>query len=424
MLLKQSFLKRSLSNLLKTCGLLITVLLLLPNQISWAKKRLSHSSAIDRNIERPTIRVRVQRLGIGMNAIIKGQELELSWVENFQERKLTLPSESTIKLGISDGQIAVTKNGTRLAIADDEVIVSSKGNLALESKLFGCYGKQAPGQYRGNLRIVKSRGNDKLLVINDLDIEDYLKGVVPSEAIPSWELEALKSQAVAARTYALREHMKNKKKSYDLLDTPQSQRYKGARCEHANTDKAVEATVGEILTHRGIVILAMYSSNTGRHGASLADVYPDHDSESGAWKYLRGRKDKFSAGTHFGGWEETITLDKIREAMTDKLPFEAVYDIKVSRRTRSGRVEEVDVYHQGGVYRNLAVRTFFKSALKLKDLPYKIKKNGDSFTFFGSGNGHGLGMSQWGSQERAKKGIKYRAILGFSYAGVRVNAKW
>jgi len=115
--------------------------------------------------------------------------------------------------------------------------------------------------YRGFLRVRNKDG--KLIVINDVPLEDYIKGVVPAEMPSSWAFEAHKAQAIAARSYALANLGKRAKYGYDLTDTPQDQAYNGASGETAGTNSAVDDTKGIVLTYDTKVISAYYSASAG-----------------------------------------------------------------------------------------------------------------------------------------------------------------
>lgn len=120
----------------------------------------------------------------------------------------------------------------------------------------------AKGKWYRGILIVQNK-NKKLTVINEVDLEDYLKGVVPSEMPSSWELEALKAQAIAARSYALANLGKRASLGYDLKDTPEDQAYGGASAETSKTNLAVESTGGQVLTYNMKVIPAYYSASAG-----------------------------------------------------------------------------------------------------------------------------------------------------------------
>lgn len=125
--------------------------------------------------------------------------------------------------------------------------------------------------YRGFL-IVQNK-NKKLTVINDVELEDYLKGVVPSEMPSGWELEALKAQAVAARSYALANLGKRASSGYDLKDTPEDQAYGGASVETQKTNEAVASTSGLVLTYNMKVVPAYYSASAGGQTINASAVW-------------------------------------------------------------------------------------------------------------------------------------------------------
>jgi stage II sporulation protein D len=125
--------------------------------------------------------------------------------------------------------------------------------------------------YRGFL-IVQNK-NNKLTVINDVGLEYYIRGVVPAEMPSSWELEALKAQAIAARSYALANLGKRAALGFDLKDTPEDQAYGGASAETAKTNTAVQDTDRLVLTYNYKVVSAYYSASAGGQSISAKDVW-------------------------------------------------------------------------------------------------------------------------------------------------------
>ena len=125
--------------------------------------------------------------------------------------------------------------------------------------------------YRGKLIIVAKKG--KLTVINDVDLESYLKGVVPSEMPSKWDIEAHKAQAIAARSYAIANLGKRGASGYDLKDTPEDQAYGGASAETRRTTKAVKDTKGIVLTYDKKIIPAYYHASSGGHTVNSGKVW-------------------------------------------------------------------------------------------------------------------------------------------------------
>ena len=148
--------------------------------------------------------------------------------------------------------MAISINDKFYQIYSDNVVLKCPENGFVSAK----------GKWYRGIIIVQNK-NKKLTVINDVDIEDYIKGVVPAEMPPSWELEALKAQAVAARSYALANLGKRAALGYDLNDTPADQAYGGASAETEKTNKAVQSTLGLVLTYNMKVVPAYYTASAG-----------------------------------------------------------------------------------------------------------------------------------------------------------------
>lgn len=148
--------------------------------------------------------------------------------------------------------MAIRLNGKFYQIYSDNIVIKPPEGGFINAKR---------KWYRGFL-IIQNR-NQKLTVINNVGLEDYIRGVVPAEMPSSWELEALKAQAIAARSYALANLGKRASLGYDLKDTPEDQAYGGASAETAKTNSAVQETDSLVLTYNYKVIPAYYSASAG-----------------------------------------------------------------------------------------------------------------------------------------------------------------
>lgn len=158
------------------------------------------------------------------------------------------------------GYLIVAKNNKMAIKIDGEFKEIDSDRIVIKSGQDG-FVSAKKRWYRGIL-IVQNR-NGKLTVINDVDLENYLKGVIPSEMPTSWDVEAHKAQAIAARSYALANLGKRASKGYDLNDTPSDQAYGGASAENRGTTKAVNDTRGIVLTHNQKIISAFYTASAG-----------------------------------------------------------------------------------------------------------------------------------------------------------------
>ena len=163
------------------------------------------------------------------------------------------------------GYIAIKVDGDFKKIKTDKIVIKPTENGFVSAKR---------KWYRGNL-ILLNDGN-KLTVINDIPLELYIKGVVPSEMPSSWEHEAHKAQAIAARSYAAANMGKRAKYGYDLKDTPEDQAYGGASAETKGTNSAVEETESIVLVCQGKIVPAYYSASAGGKTINASQIWT-HD---------------------------------------------------------------------------------------------------------------------------------------------------
>lgn len=158
--------------------------------------------------------------------------------------------------------IAIKVDGEWKKINSNKIVIKPEENGYISAK---------KRWYRGHFQLLNS--GEGLTVINDVPIELYLQGVVPSEMPPSWEHDAHKAQAIAARSYAIANLGKRAKHGYDLKDTPEDQAYGGATSETQQTNDAVIETAGLVLIHNGKIIPAYYSASAGGHTKSASQVW-------------------------------------------------------------------------------------------------------------------------------------------------------
>lgn len=167
-------------------------------------------------------------------------------------------------------RIRAVDNNIQINYDNKDYVINNKKLIIRSTKADGLvYTKRK--WYRGALQIVNN-GNS-LTIINDIDLENYLKGVVPSEMPSSWNYESHKAQAIAARSYAVSNMGKRGKYGYDLKDSDEDQVYKGASAETKRTNKAVESTRGQVLVYDNKVIRAYYHASAGGETLSAKDVW-------------------------------------------------------------------------------------------------------------------------------------------------------
>lgn len=325
--------------------------------------------------------------------------------------------------------------------------------------------------YRGLLAFEVNNG--LMTPINHLDIEAYLYGVVPKEISPAWPVEAIKAQAVAARTYAYSGLGRFKAKGYDLTDDTLSQMYRGYGVEDPRSNAAVDATKGQCAYHNGRRIDALFHSNSGGYTENSENVF------SNALPYLRGKEDPYSVGAPNDLWVLSYTPEQI-EGLLAKRGYQVGQVQQVVSRSVSpnGRVLKLEI---GGSLKTVVLEkeqmrsvfgtTAMKSLLfnvskgdKMSvlssgglsqltpgalvvrgaqgdvvlsgarilggaqidlggrvDAPTGGQSSGDTYRFVGRGYGHGVGLSQYGAKKMAELGFTYGDILKFYYTDIVVE---
>ncbi len=320
--------------------------------------------------------------------------------------------------------------------------------------------------FRGEIIIQRYGGSD-LTVINYISLQEYLYGVLPKEMSGSWPIEALKAQAVAARNFAIANMGKHSSYGFDLCATIDCQVYGGHDVEHERSNKAVDDTIGKVLTYEGNIVNAYFHSSSGGY---------TEDSEN-VWgmkiPYIRGVEDEFSLDAPNNSWALVYTADDIENAMKSAgMDVGEVLDVYVQEYSNHDRViklkikgtrgEEIlerekpraifgystlksmkftmnsngDLYvkHEDGNTKLQMNNIYIKSKNKVSKVSknnfsvyngrsYRTTNSGESgkYIFNGSGWGHGLGMSQWGAKKMAELGYTYDQILTHYYRGTILN---
>jgi len=268
--------------------------------------------------------------------------------------------------------------------------------------------------YRGRLEIHRLASG--LSVVNVVDLEEYLQGVLKDEIPPGWPLEAAKAVAVAARTYAVYQMEQNGGSLFHLRATTASQVYGGAAGEDPRTTAAVQATRGQILTFAGQPLPSFFHSCSGGTTEDAVDVFGVN------FDMVVGVKDDFSLSCPYGLWVERLTVGQIERALVRAgYAVGRVTGIQDLLRSRTGRILQLAVQHSGGTLVLEGRR--FREALGtevIRSTDFQLRPDAGGFTFVGRGWGHGVGLSQWGAKEMAEMAYQYREILRFYYplAGV------
>lgn len=267
-------------------------------------------------------------------------------------------------------------------------------------------------RYRGWVELRKKK-NGLLLVVNDLDLEEYLKGVIAAEIPPDWELEALKAQAVASRTYAVHEKRTAGTRPYHILSTIMSQVYHGINGEHKKAVLAVTETTGLILTHRGEIIPAFFHANCGGHTENASKIWGIDA------PYLKGVDCECQDIKKDGLWEKRISVSHLLDVLRRRgYRINDISGIAIDGITPAGRVMNVTLRSTGGT--TTVPAETLRAALGSTVIPsvfFELELSEGEAVFSGRGNGHGVGLCQWGAKEMAGKGHDFRSILAHYYPG-------
>ena len=286
----------------------------------------------------------------------------------------------------------------------EKVDISNKGIMTIGNN-----------KYYGDIYI--KQVDSKLQIVNFVDIEKYLLGVVPYEMPSSFPLEALKAQTVIARSYA-QTNINRNKKDFDLYDDTRSQVYSGIpKSRLSNVEKAIKETKGEVITYNGRVIDALFHSYSGGYTASAKEVY-GNDIE-----YLKPVEDIYSKGVPMSVLTWTYLIPKSQfEKEIGFIPLD--YDIEY---TESNRVKYIILYNEDRSLEKKYTGAEFRrkySTSKIKSTAYNINIENGDIKVVGSGYGHGVGFSQWSSKTMAEDDkMSYKDIINFFYTGVKVEKR-
>ena len=292
-------------------------------------------------------------------------------------------------------------------------------------------------EYRGAARVLAPAAG-RATAVNVLELEDYLLGVVPLEIgpRPEAELEAVKAQAVAARTYAIGHMGGRGARGFDFYATVSDQVYGGLAAEDPITSRAVRETRGEIVTYRGAPILAYYHSTCGGRTAGIDEVW-----RRAPVPYLRSVSDRIegSAERYYCEisnryrWTEAWSGEELRRILERTLAAHGARSGRIGRvdqveavgRTSSGRARALRIVVDGEEHeiRGDSIRWILRpeDGRILNSTFFVLdEERGDGLRASGAGWGHGIGMCQMGAIGRAREGQDYRRILSAYYRGTEV----
>lgn len=339
----------------------------------------------------------------------------------------------------SSRPVRITNRAGRLEVANKDGFLLEEGLqeiniLPTERKPLRIDGKP----YRGLFKILPM-GQEELEVINVVAMEDYLRGVVPPELGKRErnEVEAIKAQAVAARTYALGHLGQYSSGRYDLKGDIMDQVYEGVSVEYDLVDKAIRETTGWVAMYNDEFIQAYYHSTSGGMTDAIGDVWDRAD-----LPYLQAVSDSgASSWSKYYRWQEHFSEPQLRQRLERYLSAERgvdlrldpIVDLQIMRRSPGGRVMELVVRtttDSHRLYKDRIRWAFRRSSNPDLILPsarfdLDILRDPDGniirVTFDGGGYGHGVGMCQCSAIEMSRRGWSYQRILSHFYSGIELK---
>ena len=381
----------------------------------------------------------------------------------------TLRNGESVKIS-SDGSLSYDLENS---FSNNALIQNSGGQAFVNgrpvSRIFtnGIYIEYKNNRYRGNLTLI-NRGTD-IYICNQVNLDDYIKGVIPYEMSSSFPLEALKAQAIASRGFALSNRNKYIKYGYNLDDTTSSQVYKGMKAETSRTNQAVDQTTNIIPYYGSNYADTIFHATSGGYTVSADQAWGGQ-----SIPYLVAKEDPYSVNTRNASWTYTLSYDKMKSIMESAYPeIGAFKNLSIAekydgRRVKSIRIEgdRGEKIIKGSKFRSLLGNTKVKSTwftingqdsmetnsdgfyvlsakgLEKRKMIYTTAKDtrlasptltgkesstslnntlpGSDFVIKGRGYGHGVGMSQYGAVEMAKQGKTYYEILMYYYPSIQL----
>lgn len=383
-------------------------------------------------------------------------EAELEEEEYSEELPEEILEEESEESGADDGgfyylgdKITVTLSDGGTLICNGVETGEARVDFYSGSEFITCRKKE----YRGYITLIAKPSG--ILIVNRVGLDHYLYGVVGREMSEGFPLEALKAQAVAARNYAIVKQGRHQSEGFDLCNGVHCQAYGGVSSEGETVRQAVDETSGKVLLYKGEVVECYYFSSDGGHTENSENVWVS------SLGYLKGKPDLFENEDEIPGysWSVTFTAEQIEEALKLRgADIGEITDVEISEYTKNGYAKKMIITGTKGerVYSKDNIRAALPSQLKSNN--FTLKKGGQEvlvkvltgngkenvtipkstvlsvngittlgggnegeYTFSGKGNGHGVGMSQYGAKGMADLGYTYEEILEYYYTDTEIS---
>ena len=380
--------------------------------------------------------------------------------------KINPNTDMTIKNGTTGLDVSIEGKGGTLR---DFVVICPQGYLGVK----GLTRKGKPALYHGAFEVVQKEDRKGFYLVNLIETQEYLKGVVPNEMPVRFGLEALKAQAVAARNYVLTPRTQAYKE-FNVVDSVASQVYFGVNTEADLATRAVMETDGIVALYNNEPILALYSSTAGGYTESYSYAFSDPltkmfpamnkpylvavpdkkefkslENEEDAKKFYETKIPAFDIESPYYRWQKEWAVGELENVLKSTMIAQSktgfihpafkqgddlgkIKDITVMKRGTSGKVVELELMTSKGCYRiakELVIRRVFqKDGISLPSANVVFEKKLDNYgnvtdiVAYGGGFGHGVGMSQYGAGYMATKlNQPYYNILRHYYTGINLG---
>lgn len=329
---------------------------------------------------------------------------------------LKVKSKSNLKVVTSDEQVINNTNNKEINIKFDGKNINLNGKnfklnnfpqngaflISSESPI---YVDKIKRNYGGAISFRVN--NKKLDIVNRVEMDEYLKGVLPKEMSPSFPMESLKAQALCSRSFAINNYNKFIKNGYNLDDTTRSQVYYGKDVEEKTTNKAVEETIGQVIKYDGKVAETIFCASSGGYTVASSEAWGGN-----SVPYLISKEDPYSVHP----WKYELKNSDLKKLnLTDVFSVSLDYNNSNRVNNLTFSTSKGDVKIKATDFRKKIGNTIIKSTL------FDVNVIGNKVFVSGKGYGHGVGMSQYGAVEMAKKGSNYKDIIGFYFPGTNIE---
>lgn len=335
-------------------------------------------------------------------------------------------NRKSVRVGAKALSVTNAEDETKIVEGDEDrevFIKASDGNLQIRGaetatrkiRRVVVDGKRAvrvdDGVYYGRIEVRADPDKPRrLFIVNRLPLTSYLLGVVGHEMSGGWPREALKAQAVAARTYAMRRRVENRSEPFDLSDDALSQVYRGAERIGPQVIEAVRSTRGEVLGYDHGLADAVYHSTCGGGTRSSKAAF------GGSAPYLVEQTCEWCRGSPTYRWVAAFSRNEASELLRRAGLIDG--SLRVLERSEDDSKVRVEAQREREVPAAEVRRALGSS--KMPSVRFAVKTDGDKVTVAGRGFGHGVGMCQWGARGQALVGRGYREILAYYYPGARI----